>query len=68
MDSVLPCGMPCVRVCVSVCACCVCVDCSLFLKYDAKNSTASGVKLKSFRSLWSSFSCEIVSYAFDRSM
>ena len=26
------------------------------------------MKLKSCRSLWSSFSCEIVSYAFDRSM
>ena len=59
--SVLPCGMPCVMVCVFDCACCVCVDCCRFLKYDAKKSTVSGVKLKSCRSLCSSFSCDIVS-------
>ena len=36
VESVLPCGIPCVMVCVADCACCVCVDCFLFLKYDLK--------------------------------
>ena len=47
--------------CVFDCACCVCVDCCRFRKYDAKKSTVSGVKLNSCRSLCSSFSCDIVS-------
>ena len=36
VESVLPCGIPCVMVCVADCACCVCVDCCLILKYDLK--------------------------------
>ena len=68
VESVLPCGMPCVIVCVSDCACCVCVDCWRFSKYDLKKVVVSGVKLNSCRSLWRSLVCEIVSYAFDRSM
>ena len=68
VDSVLPCGIPCVIVCVVDCACCVCVDCCLFLKYDLKYAVVSGVKLNSCCNLCISFVCEIVSYAFDRSI
>ena len=46
----------------------VCVDCFLFLKYDLKYAVVSGVKLNSCCSLCMSFVCEIVSYAFDRSI
>ena len=54
VERVLPCGMPWVMTLVVDCACCVCVDCCLFLKYVAKNFTVLGLKLKSFLSLWSS--------------
>ena len=64
-ESVLPCGVPCVIVCVSDCASVVCTDCCLFLKYVW---SVLSVKLNSYLSLWSSFLCDIVSYAFDRSM
>jgi hypothetical protein len=57
-----------VIVCVFECACCVCVDCCRFWKYDRKNEVVSWVKLNSCCSLWISLSCEMVSYAFDRSM
>ena len=67
-ESVLPCGVPCVMVCVSDCACCVCTDCRLFWKYVLKNCNVSVVKLYSCCSFRSSFSCDIVSYAFDRSI
>ena len=67
-ESVLPCGVPCVIVCVSDCASVVCTDCCLFLKYVLKNWSVLSVKLNSYLSLWSSFLCDIVSYAFDRSM
>lgn len=68
VERVLPCGIPCVIVCVVDCACCVCVDCLRFLKYDAKKFTVSGVKLKSCLSLCKSLVCDTVSYALDRSM
>lgn len=68
VDRVLPCGIPCVIVRVFDCACWVCVVWVRFLKYVLKKVTVSAVKLKSCLSLWSSFSCEIVSYALDRSM
>ena len=32
MERVLPCGVPWVMVCVLDCACCVCVDCCLFME------------------------------------
>ena len=67
-ESVLPCGVPSVIVCVSDCACSVWTDCCLFWKYVLKNCSVSGEKLNSCSSLWSSFLCDIVSYAFDRSM
>ena len=67
MDRVLPCGIPCVIVCVFDCACCVCVDCWRFWKYDAKKAVVVGEKLNSCCSLCSSFLCDIVSYALDRS-
>ena len=67
-ESVLPCGVPCVIVCVSDCASVVCTDCCLFLKYVLKSWSVLSVKLNSYLSLWSSFLCDIVSYAFDRSM
>ena len=47
VERVLPWGMPCVMTFVVDCACCVWVDCCRFLKYDAKNATVWGVKLKS---------------------
>ncbi len=65
-ESVLPCGVPSVIVCVSDCACWVCVDCRLFWKY-VLNCSVSGVKLNSCLSLCINLSCDIVSYAFDRS-
>ena len=68
VESVLPCGIPWVIVWVCDFACWVWVDCVLFVRYDLKNATVCGVKLKSCSSLWRSFSCEIVSYALDRSM
>jgi hypothetical protein len=67
-ESVLPCGVPCVIVCDSDCASVVCTDCCLFWKYVSKNWSVLGVKLNSCFSLCSSFVCDIVSYAFDRSM
>ena len=51
VDSVLPCGMPCVMICGVECACCVCVDWMRLWKYDAKNVTVSVVKLNSCLSL-----------------
>jgi hypothetical protein len=68
VDNVLPCGMPCVMICDFDCACCVCVDCSRFEKYDLKKAVVSGVKLYICSSLWSRVLCDIVSYAFDKSM
>ena len=55
-------------VCVFDSACCVCVDCSRFWKYDVKYVVVSGLKLNSLCSLCSSFECDIVSYALDRSI
>lgn len=68
VDRVLPWGIPCVIVCVLDVACCVCVDCCRFVRYDLKNVTVCGVKLKSCLSLWSNLSCATVSYALDRSI
>ena len=68
VDSVLPCGIPCVIVCVAERACCVCVDCCLFSKYDLKYVVVSIVKLNSCCSFWISLVWDIVSYAFDRSI
>ena len=68
MERVLPWGMPWVMVCVFDCACCVCVDCCLLRKYDAKNATVGSVKLKLWRSLWRSLLWDTVSYALERSM
>lgn len=68
VESVLPCGMPCVMFCVFDFACCVCVDCFRFVKKDLMKVVALLEKLNSCFSLCSSFSCDIVSYAFDRSM
>ena len=61
VESVLPCGMPWVMVCVVDVACCVCVVCCRFSKYEAMNSSVSLVKLKVCLSLCSSLSCSIVS-------
>jgi hypothetical protein len=61
VDSVLPCGIPCVMVCWSDCAFCVCVDWMRLRKYDVKNVIVSVVKLNSCSSLWSSLLCSIVS-------
>ena len=43
VERVLSCGMPCVFVFIVHvdCACCVCVDCCLFLKYDLKKLVVS---------------------------
>ena len=60
--------MPCVIVCVVDCACCVCVDCRRFWKYDLKKATVLGEKLNSCCSLCMSLSWDMVSYAFDKSM
>ena len=68
VDKVLPCGILCVMICVLDCACCVCVDCGLFWKYDLKNVVVFWLKLNSCCSLWINLACEIVSYALDRSM
>ena len=43
VERVLPCGIPCVIVFIVDCACCVCVDCCLFLKYDLKKLVHGGV-------------------------
>ena len=67
VESVQPCRTPCVMGCVSDCAFCVWVDCLRFLRYDSKNFTVVGVKLKSVSSFCRSFLCDIVSYALDRS-
>ena len=67
VESVLPCGIPYVMICISDSACCVCVDCVLFLKYEWKKVTVSSVKLKSSFSLLMSFVWETVSCALDRS-
>ena len=63
VERVLSCGMPCVFVFIVHvdCACCVCVDCCLFLKYDLKKLVVSGMKLKSCSSFRRSFSWEMVS-------
>ena len=68
VDSVLPCGIPCVMVFVVDCACCVCVDCCLFSKYDLKYVVVSIVKLNSCCSLCINLVWDIVSYAFERSI
>jgi hypothetical protein len=68
VESVLPWGIPCVMVLKSDCACCVCTDCCRVLKYDSKKEIVSVVKLNSCFSFRISFLCEIVSYAFERSM
>jgi hypothetical protein len=46
VDSVLPCGMPSVMILLLDIACCVCVVCCLFWKYDAMNVKVFFVKLK----------------------
>ena len=67
VDSVLPCGMPSVMILLLDIACCVCVVCCLFWKYDAMNVRVFSVKLNWCLSLCSSLLCDIVSYALDRS-
>ena len=62
--SVLPCGIPSVIICVSDCACCVCTDCVLF----SKKSSVFCEKLKSCLNLCNPFWCDIVSYAFAKSL
>lgn len=67
VESVLPWGMPSVIVRNVDCALVVCVDCFLLIKYVLKNCVVVSLKLNWWRSLWMSLSCEIVSYAFERS-
>jgi hypothetical protein len=67
VDSVLPCGMPCVIICLDEVAYSVCVVWILFLKYVEMNVIVSWSKLKLYLSLCRSFSCETVSYALERS-
>ena len=61
VDSVLPCGIPCVMMAGSDCACVVCVVCFRFVKYDLKKRVAPSVKLNSCLSLCKSLLCDIVS-------
>jgi hypothetical protein len=56
VDSVLPCGIPCVMVRDRDFACCVCVVWVRLLKYDLKKAVVFGVKLKSCCSLCSNLS------------
>ena len=54
-------------VCVFDWACWVWSDCLRFWKYEVKKERVPGEKLNSFFSLSSSFLCETVSYALERS-
>lgn len=67
VDSVLPCGIPCVMVCCCDFAYCVCVVCCRFVKYEEIKEIVLSSKLKLFFSLLRSFACDIVSYALDKS-
>ena len=67
VDSVLPCGMPCVMICGSDCVWSVCRVWILFWKYDARSLIVLVSKLKLCCNLWSNLECEMVSYALDRS-
>ena len=68
VESVLPCGMPCVMMPGSEFAWVVYVVCCRLVRYDLKKRVVPSVKLNSCFSLCSSVLWEMVSYALDRSM
>ena len=68
VDRGLPWGIPCVIVCGFEVACCVCVYCVLFLKYDVKNVMVSWWNSYCFCSFCSSIMCDMESYALVRSI
>ena len=67
VDRVLPCGMPSVMSSGFDIALSVCSVCILLVKYDVRNDIVWASKLNVCCSLWSSFWCEMVSYALERS-